>query len=137
MKNKIIILLLFCIFIPFVHSQNRDTIQLFKDKKQVFKGVQEEIKNWYIYINGDKLLLSEIHEEENEIKSWFEKRCDSQNLFQHIGYFRQNDTLFLKKANDSETIIPLILHKINKDSLVVYQTDLKEQYYFKKIFDGE
>jgi small nuclear ribonucleoprotein (snRNP)-like protein len=81
MKTNIIFILFF-ILSGFVRSQEVETVQIKKKNFRIYQGVLKETKNWFLVLDEDRMYyLVNVDLPANEVRSWFLKFKDSQNVY--------------------------------------------------------
>ena len=130
MKNSLIILILS--FTCSIYGQEKETVMLKKDKVELFKGIEPEIQNWYLFIEGNFCYLANLTIAESEIKSWFETKKGSQNIFKGELIFQQYSTLILMKDNEPDVKLKFYLEIQDKTHLKLTNMDDTKVYTFIK-----
>lgn len=81
MRQFIVILGMFVSTVMFAQDEV-ETVRLVKQQEVVYRGVEQEIRDWYVYMDaGGVVLLANLSIPAQEVAAWFEKRKDSQSLY--------------------------------------------------------
>lgn len=113
-------------------SQEKETIQLKKNKATLYQGVENEISNWYLYIEDDFCYLANLELPPSEIITWFEQRKNSQNIFKGEVQFQQYQTLILMKENEPDVKLNFYLEIQDKNTVKLTNMDDTKVYTFVK-----
>lgn len=130
MKNNLVVL--FLCFSSLIYGQEKETITLKKDKVDLFKGVEPEIEEWYLFIEGNFCYLANLTIAESEVKSWFEMKKNSQNIFKGELILQQYSTLVLMKENEPDTQLKFYVELQDKTHLKLINMDDTKVYTFLK-----
>ncbi len=132
--NKIILFLFFGLFFQMkVFSQEVQTITISKEKTQIFQGVNEELVNWYFFIDSDSLCyLANLTIPYDEIENWFITRKNSNNIFKGKIDLSQYSTLTLTKDNDQQTSMNFYVEYESKIKLFLVSIEDGLVYEFLK-----
>jgi hypothetical protein len=130
MKNSalLIFLFLFC----HIYGQEKETINLKKEKTDLFRGVEEDIQNWYLFVEGNFCYLANLTISESEVKSWFETKKGSQNIFKGELIFQQYSTVILMKDNEPDVKLKFYIEIQDKTHLKLTNMDDTKVYTFVK-----
>lgn len=130
MKNNLLIVLLY--FCCSVYGQEKETINIKKEKTDLFKGVEEDIQNWYLFVEGNFCYLANLTIAESEVKSWFETKKGSQNIFKGEINFQQYSTLIMMKENEPDVQLKFYLEIQDKMHIKLTNMDDTKVYTFVK-----
>jgi hypothetical protein len=129
---KIKISLFTILFSAFFYSQEVETINLSKSKSELFRGVNEDITNWYLYFDNEFCYLANLELNESDVKNWFEKRKNSQNIFKGKISEQQYKTILFEKENEPETKMNFYIEIQGKDKLILTNIDDTRVYIFDR-----
>jgi hypothetical protein len=120
MKISYFLFLLFFIANTSYGQEEKITIQLQKEKNAIYKGQNEEVKDWYLCIDSDSICyLANLTIPEEEIENWFEIRKNSNNIFKGKIEGFQYATVNLTKDNDQETSMAFYINYEGKMRVVL------------------
>lgn len=115
-------LFLFFISISFFSygQEEVETIQLSKQENYVFQGSDQEIKDWYLYLDQSGIVfLANLSIPPKEVQAWFEKRKDSQTMYRGRINGLGIKTLILNRADDIESQLSFYVKLKAKDRIVL------------------
>ncbi|MES2587683.1 MAG: hypothetical protein V4622_01810 [Bacteroidota bacterium] len=132
--NKHFLLVFFALFLNFqIFSQEVQTIVIKKEKTLLFQGVNEEVVNWYFFIDSDSLCyLANLTIPFEEIENWFISRKNSNNIFKGKIDLGQYSTLTLTKDNDQETSMNFYVEYESESKLFLVSIEDGLVYEFMK-----
>ena len=124
-----------------LNSQEIETIQIKKNKSTLYRGKNHElniehnqnIQNWYFYIDNEFCYMANLDISENEVLDWFEKRKNSQNIFKGELINQQYQTIILMKENEPELRLNFYIEFQAKDTVKLTNIDDTKVYLFVKI----
>jgi hypothetical protein len=124
-----------------LNSQEIETIQIKKNKSTLYRGINHElniehnqnIENWYFYMDNEFCYMANLHISENEVLDWFEKRKNSQNIFKGELINQQYQTIILMKENEPELRLNFYIEFQAKDTIKLTNIDDTRVYLFVKI----
>ncbi len=120
MKNSLIIFFILFLNSSAFSQEEKITIQLKKEKNTIYKGQNEEVKDWYLCIDSDSICyLANLIIPEEEIENWFEIRKNSNNIFKGKIEGFQYATLNFIKENDQETNLAFYINFEGKMNVVL------------------
>jgi hypothetical protein len=134
MKINIIFLLFFsCFFSLGLYAQELEKIVIKKEKTFLYRGVNQEVSDWYLHFGKDSIvLLANLTIPQDEIENWFEIRKDSDNIFRGKITENQFQTITFIKRNDQETSMSFYLNFEEKDRLILTSIEHQISYNFLK-----
>lgn len=132
---RLIILLNLMVFLSFqCNSQVVETVKIAKEKTFLFKGVSQEIRDYYLYRDEQGIYyLASLKIAQSEVENWFISRKDSQNIYKGILQDGQYKILDLTKEN--EPGIPLNFYFEMKEGNLVELISIEDGklYQFSKL----
>jgi hypothetical protein len=77
------VLMVFLFFLSgFLRAQETETVQIKKKTFKIYQGVQNETKQWFLILDEDRMYyLVNVDIPANEVRAWFLKFKDSQNVY--------------------------------------------------------
>lgn len=131
--RKIKVLCVFLCWAACVFAQDRTTIVLKKGQTQLYQGVNQEVQNWYLFIDSDQMCyLANLFIPAEELEAWFLARKDSQSIFKGAIENGMYPTLILSKENDPETILKFYVKRQEDGSLTLSSIEDASIYVFVK-----
>ncbi|TXI83378.1 MAG: hypothetical protein E6Q37_10440 [Crocinitomicaceae bacterium] len=124
--------------IPFtVFSQDDvETVKIRKSNSFLYRGMEEEVKNVYIYIDHEgTFYLVNLDLPVAEARAWFEKRKDSQNIYKARMEQQQYQTLLFIKENEPGTRLSFYLEKKDRNAFQLTTIEDNQVYTFQLVFD--
>ncbi|TNE52761.1 MAG: hypothetical protein EP338_14070 [Bacteroidetes bacterium] len=119
MKNSVLSLLFLLFSLTCFSQGDVEKIKISGKKGELFVGIQQEIYDWYLYHDVDGMwYLANLQIPEKEVRAWFEKRKNSQNIFRGRIENGLYPTLRMIKENEVGTDLKFYV-KREKDGKVV------------------
>jgi len=129
---KVISLSLFCLcFLSVSFAQK--TVKIRKENTQLYKGIESQINNWYIYKKENAFYLCPLNIPKEEVVNWFEKRVNSQNIYKGLLSEQQYAILSFRKDNDPTDVINFYYKQVKHNLELVSSVD-GNKYTFRPIF---
>lgn len=132
--NKILILLpLFCFH--FQSFSQTDTIHIAKKIEGVYRCVDEDARQWYIYgYDGNQFILANLKIPEKETLDWFRRYQNSQNLYKGSFSFQgAKKVLVLRKHDQTDDTITFEIVDLKPDQIILKELVNKTVFVFEKI----
>jgi len=115
-------------------SQGIETVKIAKEKSLLFRGVSQEIRDYYLYCDEQGVFyLASLKIAQNEIENWFITRKDSQNIYKGILQAGQYKTLDLTKANEPGIPLNFYFETKEENLIELISIDDGKLYQFKQI----
>jgi hypothetical protein len=134
MKIKLIFLFFAMIFFnQNLSAQEVESIVLKKEQTLLYKGLNQEVMDWYVFMEDSIILLSNLTIAQDEIENWFKIRKDSDNIFRGNIMGNQFKTITFIKRNDEETSLSFYLNFEGKDKLILTSIDDGLVYIFSRM----
>ncbi|MCE3295736.1 MAG: hypothetical protein K0R65_1450 [Crocinitomicaceae bacterium] len=134
MKNKL--LLLFLLAFSFSGMTQQDSVQtivISKAGTKLYRGTDDEILNWYFYIDETGYsYLANLEIAEEELEKWFETRKNSDNIFKSNTLTEDGALIFLSKVNEPDVVLTFRV-LVEQNKLLIFNMDDEKYYHFEKI----
>ncbi|MBU2019789.1 MAG: hypothetical protein KJ941_09095 [Bacteroidetes bacterium] len=132
--SKLIVLAL-GLMVHFSSLTQTDTIQLSIVRSKIFRCTNEGAKNWVMYTDdNDFFYLSRLTLDNSELKAWFEKYKDSQNIYKaQKSLFSSHSVLFFRKLDQIDDQIKFIVVAENENEMTLTSEEIQEVFIFKLI----
>ena len=116
---KISLSLLLCLLLTwFSVAQEVETVHLKKGETFLFKGISQEIRDWYVYIDeAQNYYLANLLIETSEVNQWFVQRKDSQNIYKGIPEIGQYKTISFAKENEPGASLTFYFERKKQDEI--------------------
>lgn len=127
---------MFLAFLPFAGwgQDEVETVRLEKRQSQLFRGQEQYMRNCYIYIDKEGIFyLVTLSIPPAEVREWFEKRRDSQNIYKGILNNGQYKTLEMVKENEPGISISFYYERKEKTAFQLVSMDDGKAYNFQLI----
>lgn len=126
MRINLILLVVLLMNFHFFQAQEIEKIKIKKENSFLFQGESQEIQDWYIFIDLDSIwYLANLTIPENEVKDWFDKRKNSQNIFKGEASIMEFKTINFTKENDFETNLDFYIN-LSEDKMKLILTSIQD-----------
>lgn len=137
MIQKILFLILLGFFSFHAFSQEEvETVKIRKSNTYLYKGIEESVQQVYIYIDQEgTFYLVNLDMPTAEVRSWFEKRKDSQNILKAKMEMQQYQTLRFMKDNEPESSVSFYLEKKDKNMFQLTTIEDNQVFTFRLVLN--
>lgn len=134
MKNKLLLLFLLPFLAVAQTEDNVETVRISKNKSFVYRGVNQEVANWFVYIDESGVFyLVNLQLPDSEVEAWCRLRKNSQNIYKGTKDAGAYQTLVLEKENDPGQTLRFYVQTHNSKSLQLVSMDDSKPYTFESI----
>lgn len=120
--NKLLLLGLLTLFTFNINGQ--DTVKIGSTAAKLYKGASSGIEDWFLYYKNDVYYMCKLSgKKEKHVKTWFESKIDSQNLYKGKVVGDESKSICLKKENDSASELNFFFQKSGDVIILISKVD--------------
>lgn len=132
--NKLL-LVVFLLFATYGFSQDSlvQSVKIKKETNIIYQGQESNLKNWFLcFDNVDTYYLSRLNINPSEVKSFFDRRKNSQSVYKGQLNLQSYKVIVFAKENQPEDNLSFYFEKKNE---IIYMTFIEsgELFTFKKL----
>lgn len=134
--NKLLFVL-FMSFYSFLSKAQTDTIRMAKPFETIYRCKDKEAKNWYLYSDNNlHFILANLNLPEVEVRAWFLRFRNSQNLYAGDLSFQGNKKyIILSKHDQTDDRLTMEVVEIGEESITLREYQGERVYVFEKVSD--